>query len=75
MKLYPSKLISIIKEIPSKRSTKNSSRRSDGRRGLFSSFARISETPPAVDVSRGAPFEIDIEKNQELKSVSGESKK
>ena len=72
MKLYPSKLISLIKEIPSKRSTKESSGRSDGRRGLFSSFARLSETAPAVDVSRGAPFEMDIEKNQGLDSVSNE---
>ena len=72
MKLYPSKLISLIKEIPSKRSTKESSGRPDGRKGLFSSFARLPETAPAVDVSRGAPFEMDIEKNQGLDSVSDE---
>ena len=64
IKLYPSKLVSLIKEIPSRRSTKKSSERSDGRKGLFSSFARLSESPPAVDVSRGAPFEVDIEKHQ-----------
>lgn len=66
LKLYPSKLVSLIKEKASKKSTKNSSGRSGGRRGLFSNFARLSETPPAVDVSRGAPFEMDIEKHQEL---------
>ena len=64
IKLYPSKLVSLIKEIPSRRSTKKSSERSDGRKGLFSSFARLSESPPAVNVSRGAPFEVDIEKHQ-----------
>ena len=58
----------------SKRSTSNkSSERSDGRKGLFSSFARLSDTPPAVDVSRGAPFEVDVEKNLELDSVSDRS--
>ena len=69
MKLYPSKLISLIKELSSKGSG-NDSKRSQGRKGLFSSFARLSETPPAVDVSRGAPFEIDVEKNMEQTSVS-----
>ena len=64
IKLYPSKLVSLIKEIPSRRSTKKSSERSNGRKGLFSSFARLSESPPAVDVSRGAPFQVDIEKYQ-----------
>lgn len=73
LKLYPSKLVSLIKEAASKRSSKISSRRSDGRKGLFSTFARLSENPPAVDASRGAPFEVDIEKNQELDSVSDES--
>lgn len=66
IKLYPSKLVSLIKDMASKRSSKGSSGRSDGRRGLFSTFARLSDTPPAVDVSRGAPFEMDIEKNQDL---------
>ena len=70
MKLYPSKLISLIKELSSKGSSNDSSKRSQGRKGLFSSFARLSETPPAVDVSRGAPFEIDVEKNMEQHSVS-----
>ena len=65
MKLYRSKLVSLIKEMPSRRSTRKSSERADGRKGLFSSFARLSESPPAVDVSRGAPFEVDIEKHQD----------
>ena len=73
MKLYPSRLISLIKEIPSKRSSKKSSGHSNGRRGLFSSFARLSETPPAVDASRGAPFEFDVEKNIGEDSVSYEN--
>lgn len=73
VKLYPSKLVSLIQDMASKRSSKKSSERSDGRRGLFSSFARLSETPPAVDVSRGAPFEVDVEKNLQLDSVSAES--
>ena len=30
----------------------------------FSSFAPLSESPPAVDVSRCAPFEVDIEKHR-----------
>ena len=51
----------------SRSSTKKSSQRSDD---LFSSFARLSETPPAVDASRGAPFEVDIGKYQRLCSVS-----
>lgn len=73
IKLYPSKLVSLIKDMASKWSSKSSSGRSDGRRGLFSTFARLSETPPAVDVSRGAPFEMDIEKNQNIDSVSDEN--
>lgn len=73
IKLYPSKLVSLIKDMASKRSSKSSSGHSDGRRGLFSTFARLSETPPAVDVSRGAPFEMDIEKNHNIDSVSDES--
>ena len=64
IKLYPRKLVSLLKEIPSKKSTKKSSERPDGRKGLFSTFARLSETPSAVDASRGEPFEFDIEKHQ-----------
>lgn len=73
IKLYPAKLISLIKEIPSKRSTKKSTEHSDGRKDLFSTFARLSETPPAVDASRGAPFEVDLEKYQEPDVVSDAS--
>ena len=59
-----------VKGIPSRRSTKKSSARFDGRKAFFSSFARLSESPPAVDVSRGAPFEVDIEKHQGYDIVS-----
>jgi hypothetical protein len=71
LKLYPSKLISFIRERTlsirkSSRSDEKHALSSEGRQGrwqLFSSFKRLPETPPAVTAaSLGAPFEFDVEK-------------
>jgi hypothetical protein len=74
-KLYPSRFIHLIKERSIRWSARRSSRRSAGRKGLFSSFARLTETPPAVDASMGAPFEFDVEKNIEIEHMSGGSRR
>lgn len=74
LKLYPSKLISLIREKGSsiRRSSTSKDRitpASNRRRGkwqVFSTFKRLPETPPAVTTaSLGAPFELDVEKGFE----------
>ncbi|KAL8839125.1 MAG: hypothetical protein Q9176_004627 [Flavoplaca citrina] len=67
IKIYPQKLISLIQEISTRKSTSseesNWKRSSPGQFG-HSSFQPLTDRPPLVtNVSLGNPFEVDVEKS------------
>lgn len=73
LQLWPTTLISRVRErsLSYRRSSKrNSSKESGGRMGVFRSFSHLTEKPPAVDASMGAPFKFDVEKNATFDTVS-----
>ncbi|MCJ1279146.1 hypothetical protein MMC21_006970 [Puttea exsequens] len=69
MKLYPSKLISTIRERRSSRKSASSS--NDRKWPILSSFKKLGDRPPAVPTqSLGTRFEFDVEKGMSTDSGS-----